>query len=68
MFPIRNCLKQGDALSPLFFSFVLEYAITRAQVNQDGLQINGTHQLLVYANDVNILGGSLHTINKNTEA
>ena len=63
-FPIRNGLKQGDAVSPLLLNFALEYAITRVQVNQDGLKLNGTHQLLTYADDVNILGGSIHTVKK----
>ena len=40
----------------------------RVQVNQDGLKLNGTHQRLVYADDVNILGGSIHTLKENAEA
>ena len=61
-------MKQGDALSPLLFNFVLEYAIRRVQGNQDGLKLNGTHQLLAYADDVNILGGSVHTVKENAES
>jgi hypothetical protein len=38
------------------------------QVNQDSLKFNGTHQLLVYADDVNILGGSIHIIKENADA
>ena len=68
MFPIRNGLKQGDALLPLLFSFALQYAIRRVQVNQDGLKLNGTHQLLVFADDFNVLDRSVHTVKKNTEA
>ena len=68
IFPISNGLKQGDALSPLLFNFALEYAIRRLQVNQGGLKISGTHQFLVYADDVKVLGGSVHTVKENAEA
>jgi hypothetical protein len=68
MFPIRNGLKQGDALSSLLFNLPLEYAIKRVQVNQDGLKLNGRHQLLAYVDDVNILGGSVHTVRENSVA
>ena len=61
-------MKQGDALSPLLFNFALEYAIRRIQVNQDGLKLNGTHQLLDYADDVNMLEGSIHTVKENAGA
>ena len=48
----------------LLFNFGFEYTIRRVLVNQDGLKLNGTHQRLVYADDVNILGGNIHTVKK----
>jgi hypothetical protein len=67
-FPIKNGLKQGHALLPFLFNFAQEYSIRRVSANDEGLKLNGTHQLLVYADDANTLDGSIHTIRRNTEA
>jgi len=66
-FPIRNSLKQ-DVLSPLLFKFAVDFAIRREQVSQDCLKLNGTHQLLVYADKVNVLGGSICILEESTAA
>jgi len=63
-FLIRNGLKQGEALITMLFNFALDYAIKKVQVNQNSLKLNGTHQLLAYADDVNTLGGSIYTLRK----
>jgi len=52
----------------MLFNFAIEYAIRSVQVNQDGLKLNGTHQLLSYADDVNLLGGRRHTLKEDAEA
>jgi hypothetical protein len=64
-FPIQNGLKRGDALSSLLFDFALEYDIRKARENQVELKLNGLHQLLVYADDLNLLENNIDTINKN---
>jgi hypothetical protein len=66
-FPIQNDLKYGDTLSPLIFIFALEYDIWKLQESQVGLKLNGTRQLLVYADDVNLLGDNIDIRKKNTQ-
>jgi len=67
IFPLSNGFKQGDALSPLLCNFALEYGSRMVQANRDGLKLNGTYHFLVYADDVNAMGGRIHTIKKHTE-
>jgi len=68
IFPIKTGLKK-NALSPLLFRFALRYDIRSIHVNHDDYKLNGTHHLLVYDDDdVNILGGSVHTVKRNGEA
>jgi hypothetical protein len=59
MFHIQNGLKQRDAFSPLFVNFALEYSSRMVQENHMGLKLNRTHQLLVHADEVNLLGDNI---------
>ena len=46
-------MKQGDTLSPVLFNYALEYAIRKVQETTLGLNMNGSQQVLAYADDVN---------------
>jgi len=61
-------LSRRAALPPLLFNFALDYAVRRVHVNQNSLKLNVTHQLLVYVDDINIVGGSVHAVKENAEA
>ena len=67
MFPIWNGLKQGDVWGHCFSTLLLNRPLEGYWVIQDGLKLNGEHQILLHADD-NILGGSTHTVKENAEA
>jgi hypothetical protein len=66
-FPIQNHLKQGDVLSPMLFNFALEYVIRKVQETRLGMKLIGAHELLGYADDINVLGDNLDIVEKRTE-
>ena len=68
IFPSKTGLKQGDALSPIAFQLYFTVCHYNGSGKLWGLKLNGTHQLLLYADDINILGGSIQSIKKNAEA
>jgi hypothetical protein len=61
-FPIEKDIKQGGALSPLIFNCALKYVIRKVQENQMILKVNGLHQFLAYADDVNLLRDNIRSI------
>jgi hypothetical protein len=46
-------------------NFALEYAIRKVQEDQVGLKFYGTQRLFAHADDMNLLGDTIDTINKN---
>jgi hypothetical protein len=61
-FPIQNCLKRGDDLSPLLFNFSVEYGSRKATETQVGLKVSGTYQRVVYTDIGNVISDNLDTI------
>jgi hypothetical protein len=62
----QNGLQQADTLSSLPFTFAVGNVTEKLQVNQDRLKLNGTDQLPVYPNYVNLVDENINTICKNT--
>ena len=56
-----------DAMSIVLFNFALEYAIRRVQETNLGLDMNDTHQVLTYADDENLIGDDIKTIERNAD-
>ena len=54
-FQLKLSEKNGNDLSPLLLSIALYYSLNKVQVNQDSLKLNGTYQVPVCVDDVNIL-------------
>jgi hypothetical protein len=63
---IQGGLKQGKVLSLSLFNFALEYVIKNAEASQKGLKLNGRHQLLFYADDINLFNEKIHTMRVKT--
>jgi hypothetical protein len=60
--PTKNGLKQGYALSSLLFNFALHMPLGGSRKTR--WDLNGTHQLLIYADDVNLLGDNRYNKEK----
>jgi hypothetical protein len=63
-FPFQKWSLKRATLSPLLFNFALEYAIKKFQKYQMRLKLNGIYQLMAYADNVNLLGDNIYTVNK----
>jgi hypothetical protein len=59
---IQKSIKQGEVLLSSLSNFALEYAICKAEQNQEGIKLNGACQFLAYADDVILLGDNTETI------
>jgi hypothetical protein len=67
-FLVKDVLKQREASSPLLSKFSIEYSIRSVHVDQAVVKLNGKYKLPVYADEINILGEIVHTVQKNKRA
>jgi len=51
---------KGDTLLSLLFNSALQYAIRSVKANHKFLKFNGTHQVIIYADDVNLQSQTTH--------
>ncbi len=66
-FLIRDGLKQGNEMSTTLFNLTLEYVVRKLQVGNPGVTLNGTTQILGYADDLVLLGDSREAVKTNAE-
>jgi hypothetical protein len=57
---LSKWFKTWSCFNAMTFNFALEYVILKVKESQVGMGLNGTHQLLVYTDDVNLLGDNRH--------
>jgi len=66
-FPVHNGQELGNALHTVLPNFVLEYAIMKMQVNQEGMKLSDLNQILVYADNVVLFRQNMNTVQRNAE-
>ena len=56
-------VRNSECLIATLFNYALKYAIRKIQETRLGLDMNGTHQVLASADDVNLIGDDRTTEN-----